>query len=709
MKQRKVALLVVLTMLVCMLSACGSNAGGTQDTETSTSETTTDSATESETGSETESESETETESDDVIKVITIAEALELCGEEGNITEERYYIRGTVEKMINASYGNMVVKDETGSITVYGTYSADGSLKYSEMSEKAFEGDEVLLHCILQNYNGTKEVKNARLIEFKKGEITIDTSKYTDMSIADIRKAKEGTLAKVDGVVAAITYSNGMVPNGVILVDNTQSIYVYDANLAQQVSVGNTITILGSKTYWILEDEIKGAEKFGYKGCCQLDEVTLVSNDGKTSDYDKSWIKTNTVKAMMENPKKNDITSSIYKVNALVKKVEGKGFTNYYFFDIDGETGSYTYTQCNGNDFAWLDKFDGKICTVYLTALNAKSSSSECFYRFFPVEVVDEGYKFNKKNTAEHVVKYYGIDQFDTFYSGNPELELLTSISSDLLGFKNATLSYASDNTKVIDFKKSGDKVVMHCLSTGSATVTVTGSYDGKTYSDKVKISVEVKNVETYKYINVSDAAKANVGDEVTVKGIVGPSLVNRDGFYLIDDTGVIAVIMDTSIISTLDIGQEIILKGTRDRFHDPEKGGNSYGQTCISGCELVVNNYGKHDYSTKTFEKNFTLADFYKLDPTVDYSTKVYILKATVKVEETNYYTNIKLTDGSTTVSLYCSSANQYSFLKAYAGQEVTIEIAPCNWNNKKYYAGCVLAVYTDDGKIINSLNFND
>ena len=42
------------------------------------------------------------------------------------------------------------------------------------MEDKAFEGDEVLLHCILQNYNGTKEVKNARLIEFTRAEVVID-------------------------------------------------------------------------------------------------------------------------------------------------------------------------------------------------------------------------------------------------------------------------------------------------------------------------------------------------------------------------------------------------------------------------------------------------------------------------------------------------------------------------------------------------------
>ena len=83
--------------------------------------------------------------------------------------------------------------------------------------------------------------------------------------------------------------------------------------------------------------------------------------------------------------------------------------------------------------------------------------------------------------------------------------------------------------------------------------------------------------------------------------------------------------------------------------------------------------------------------------------------MKATVIVEETQFYTNIYLSDGTTKVRLYCQNAGtQYAFLKAFAGQEVTVEIAACNWNDKTYYVGCVLSVLNADGtKTINELNF--
>lgn len=629
--------------------------------------------------------------------VISIEKALELCGEPGNVTTERYYIRGTVESVTNPTYGAMIITDGTYSISVYNVAG------YAEMKDKPYKGDEVLLHCILQNYNGTKEIKAADLIELTHPDIQVDDSDYTNMSIADARDAAEGTKVKVDGVVAQITYANGMIPSGVILVDDTDSIYIYDGNIAAQAKIGNEITVLASKTWWILEDETNNAAKFGYKGCCQLENATLVSISDEVTDFDKSWIEESTVKEIMDTPVSTDITAKIFKVNALVTKAEGTGFTNYYFNDLDGVTGSYTYTQCNGSDFAWLDQFDGKICTVYLMALNAKASAAGCVYRFLPIAVSDDGYIFDTANTAEFIVKYQGVDQFMSTYTGNPELEVWTFVSSAMLGFNNAQLSYASSDNSIITFKTSGAKTVMHCLKSGKATVTVTGSYEGKTYSQAVEISVEIASA--VEGSTVAETIAAEVGNEVTVKGVVGPSLVNKVGFYLIDDTGIIAVLTDDATMATLQIGQEVVLKGVR---HLNTKDA-SYGQTCIKDATVVTNNYGSHAYNTSFFITDKTLADFDALDVNTDYTTTVYVLKATVTLEETPYYTNISLTSGGTSVRLYCSSANQYNWLKAFAGQEITVEMAACNWNSKNYYTGCVLAVRNADGtKTFNELNFS-
>ena len=524
---------------------------------------------------------------------------------------------------------------------------------------------------------------------------------YSIVSIAAARNAASGDKVQVSGVVAGITYAFGKVPSGVILVDDSGSIYVYGKEIAAACAVGNTITVKADKTYWILEDEQNSADKFGYQGCNQLENAILVSNDNGNTVFGTDGIPTATVKEIMDTPVSEDITSQLYKVTALVTKAPGSGFTNYYINDLDGTTGSYVYTQCNGSDFAWLDAFDGKVCTVYLTALNAKSSAAGCIWRFLPVKVVDEGFDPTSVNAAEFAVKYYGLDQFQPAYTGDPALVLCTEVSSELLQFQGATLSYASDNEAVATVTDG----ILHCLSTGTVTITVTGTYGDQTYSTDVIIDVTVSD-DSEQYPTVADAIAAQVDDAVTVRGIVGPSLVNKVGFYLIDDTGVIAVQTTEAVMETLEIGHEVVIEATRGIN---TSGGKTYGQTCLKDAQVVLNKYGTNDYSTAAFAGEISVADFYALSIDTDYTTSVYTMKATVEVSGNAYYTNIALTDGTTSIRLYCSSAAQYAWLQAYAGQEITMEIAACNWNSKDYYTGCVLSVILEDGsKVYNTLYFD-
>ena len=644
------------------------------------------------------------------LETITIAEALALAAQYPEGTTEMYYIRATVKSVANPTYGEMYITDETGEIYVYGTRGADGTTYFDKLPERPVKGDEVLLLCTLSQYNGESQVKLAHLIDFTHVPVEIDPTQYTDATIAEARAAEADSLLKVKGVVARITYSIGHKPQGVILVDGTSSIYVYGVDVAGQVEIGNTIEVAAKKTYYVLASEQSNADKFGYKGACQLDDAILLSNDKGNTEFDKSWITESSVKEIMDTPVTEDITNLIFKVNALVKKVPGNGFINYYIDDIDGKTGSYVYTQCNGSDFDWLDQFDGKICTVYIVAQNAKSTTSGCVWRFLPILVIDEGYTFNTDNAAEYAVKYHGVDQFLSKYTGNPALELVTKVDSELLGFTGATLSYTSSNEEVVYFTEANGTLTFNCGKAGTATITVTGSYNGKTYSETVEITVS-KNAEI-EYITVADAIATPYDTDVVVKGIVGPSLVNRDGFYLFGEDGsMIAVIVnDTAIFDTIAMGNEIIISGMRERFIKDDTY-TTYGQDSIVKATVVANYYGNHAYSTEKAITGKTLADIAALNATESHSTELYLVNGvTIEAVETAYYTNINIKDASGTLSLYCSSASQYNWLKAYAGQTVTLEVAPCNWNDKTAYKGCVLALILEDGtKVYNTYNWNN
>ena len=89
------------------------------------------------------------------VTYLSVSEAISLAnevGEEGS--EERQYVTGVVKSISNATYGEMYITDGTNDLYVYGVYSRDGILKYSELEEKPFSKDEVFLYGFVKTYNG---------------------------------------------------------------------------------------------------------------------------------------------------------------------------------------------------------------------------------------------------------------------------------------------------------------------------------------------------------------------------------------------------------------------------------------------------------------------------------------------------------------------------------------------------------------------------
>lgn len=660
------------------------------------------------------------TKNEEEKKIYTIAELIAMMPSDGSVTTERYYVRAKIKSIDNADYGAMTIEDSTGTLSVYGTYGSDGVKRYSQLDEKPVKGDTVLLYGTIQNYkNKTPEIQSGWIIEFTKGTPTWSEDDYTEMTIGEAREANVDSLVKVTGVVSRITFAFGMKPNGFIIVGDNSSIYVYDSQIAIAVAVGNKITLLAKKTMFIPSKEASSAKKFGYKGACQLVDGHLLSNDESTNDLDLSFAQEKTVKEVIETSPSDNITSLIYHSNALIKRVqnEGQSFVNYYIDDLDGKTGSYVYTACDGKDFAWMDQYDGKICSVYYTALNAKSTSTGVLFRFLPIKIEDNNYQFDEAEAPKFAVEYYGLEQFDTSYSADPSKEMLTSVTSDLLNFGTATLSYSSNNTALAYFETGEDgKVIFHVNSgtEGTATITVTGHLDGQTDFSKTMDIKITKPVDVSSAVNVKAAIDASKDTELLVKGVIGPSLVNKDGFYLIDETGSLAVVMNSrDELDGLQIGQTVYIKGKRDLFGSSYKGTPIYFERCMTGCQIVKNEFGKVDYSTASFIKGKTLADLIALPVADNYHTaEVYVITAGLKFVSTGNHSNAFLKDGDTEMQLYCTNAaDQYGWIKPYEDdtKTYTMEVAVCNWNSKKPFKACLLSITDSNGnKVMNTLNFN-
>ena len=623
---------------------------------------------------------------EDDYTTVTIAEAKAACAAEG-VSLSDFYVAAKVVSVDDIKTGDLTISDDTDSITVSGVCQLVGEdeIDYAEMTKKPVEGNELLIKLNLIREGDEVSAWKGVIIELFEGE-----SPYKDMTIEAIRALEKGQKLMTDGVVARITYANGMIPSGFILVDETASIYVYDGAAAESVKIGNKVTLTGEKDYWILEDEQTNAAKFEYKGSCQISGVTIVANDGKVNEFDKSVAVETTVKEILETPVNEDITSKLYKVTALVEKNIGTGFVNYYFHDLDYTTSTYTYTQCSGSDFTWLDQYDGKICTVYITPLNAKSTSSDCYFRFLPVEVIDEGFVFNTDNAPKFAVDYYGLAQLMKSYSGDPAVELITSVSSELLGFENVVLSYSSSDESVIKINVVDGKTILNCPGVGTATVTVTATYGDKTYSATTEITV-TENTEIDAF-DVGDAILAPNDEVVTVVGIVGPSFVhtNHKGFYLVDESGLIAVsFLSVDTLKDIKIGNKVVITGTRSTIKDT--------QIAITDATLEANYYGNNPLPASAITEK-TLAEAAGLADT----TKFYKVTATINFESTQYSKNCYIKSGETSVQLYSSNAEaNYSFLLPYDGKEVTLIVSTCNWNGKAFKL-CAVALYDESGNII-------
>ena len=97
-------------------------------------------------------------------KSLTAGEAIEIgAANEHNVyTEGKFLIAGIITEIYNETYGNMKITDSFGNVlTVYGTYSADGTLRFDAMETKPAVGDYVVLLGVLGQYNGTPQTKNA--------------------------------------------------------------------------------------------------------------------------------------------------------------------------------------------------------------------------------------------------------------------------------------------------------------------------------------------------------------------------------------------------------------------------------------------------------------------------------------------------------------------------------------------------------------------
>lgn len=171
---------------------------------------------------------------------LTIAQALELGASKSSneYTSGKYYVTGKVTEVYGLEYGNMRITDDAGNIlTVYGSYSADGSTRYDAMDPKPDAGDTVKFYGIIGQYKGTPQMKNAWIIEFTDGTPPVNNDPTPDTELTIPQALELGASKNHESYTQGKYYVTGVVAE----VSNPQY-----GNMTIKDEAGNVLTIYGS-------------------------------------------------------------------------------------------------------------------------------------------------------------------------------------------------------------------------------------------------------------------------------------------------------------------------------------------------------------------------------------------------------------------------------------------------------------------------------
>ena len=432
----------------------------------------------------------------DSVLTIEQANALGKVHEHNTYTTGKYYVTGVITEVYNTTYGNMKIKDEAGNIlTIYGTYSADGSTRYDALEVKPVAGDTVTIYGIVGQYQGTAQIKNGAITAHTAAETPEEpevcehadaNGDYKCDACSEIMAPAADSVLTIEQVIALgkvhahNTYTTGKYSvTGVITeVYNTTygNMYITDGN-------GNTLTIYG--TY-----DAEG--NLGYSSMTTKpvagDTVTIYGIVGQyngTAQIKNGWITVHTPATPeggettcehtnLVDTEKVDATcttaGSITKVCA-----DCEVYTVTETIDALGHTtDNGTCERCGeviGGETPDAPVVTEKTETLTITATTGSLASDSLTISWASGDVIFT----NAKNTASSAIRTSDSDHFRV-YAGN-----------------KVTIS-CSNITKVVITCTSGSyaTVCAGSLATTGATATVNGSIVTITVTSGTLDSIEI-------------------------------------------------------------------------------------------------------------------------------------------------------------------------------------------------------------------------
>ena len=216
-------------------------------------------------------------------------------------SETFYYLKGTITRVANTSYGNFDLTDETGTIYVYGLYSEDGVTSKYWAQSGAKLGDDIVIYAVRSEFNGQNQAGSARFIEllpgtlafwtFSKDAVVFGSAAAEQEITVDAYNLKGDIECASDNAQFSATYADGVLT--IAAAENTTTenisgnITVTAGDIKKVIAVTQSGVSVGGGTEVSVEKIMKD---FGWSNSAkvekaELDEnVTVVFGQGKASN-----------------------------------------------------------------------------------------------------------------------------------------------------------------------------------------------------------------------------------------------------------------------------------------------------------------------------------------------------------------------------------------------------------------------------------------
>lgn len=512
-------------------------------------------------------------------------------------------------------------------------------------------------------------------------------------SIKELKtNGKKGEKYTIEGTMMLRRGNGSGGYDGFILKDGTDTIYVFDSSIPKSVSEGKKIIITATYDLWMVQDTKEQLEALGYTGARQLTGAELVYTYDGTFDYSFDEFEEATMYDLNTTiPGANNITSNVYKVVAKITKDKPANYINYYFNDPKEIGSMYTYSNHDGKDYAYLDKYcDGKYRECLVMIINAQAKGPSAFYRMVPVAIGKEVSQTNQNIVDGAVIK--ASESFNSsYYTSSKEttLENLTTLE----GHDDVKFAYTSSNTDVARIENN----IIHLTGkAGKTTITIKASI-GEVSATKTAI-IDVIQIPDVKTTSISEIySTKHLNDEVAIRGIVASyswknGAGNKGVYYIADATGSVIIEPNAKNLETeLQVGEEVIIKGKYYIEGETEPGEGKYfgGNRCITDAEILFHDNQSHELPIKLEEKTISEIRVLECTPEATKVGNLYMTTCKIEIFDGGFYKNGRLVDLVTGeyTNVYSASIHDIEFLEKFNGKTVKMMVGLRDSKKGDYY----------------------